>query len=149
MAGGRSRSFEVEHAREAKCAPEQVIGRILDPSTWPSWQPEIISTEAPSPPERGRTVDGRARMLGFVMDGRSTAISTDGGLFEEDVIVGVRLRVRYELRPSDGGVIVIRRLTASLPRGISGRILSFFLKWRLKRMQGAVLDELVRQSERS
>lgn len=74
---------------------------------------------------------------------------SDGTTFEEDVIVGVRMKIRYELKEVPDGVVVTRRLTTSLPSGVSGRVLSFFLKRRLAKMQQTVLDELVTQSEAS
>ena len=88
-------------------------------------------------------------MLGFVVDGRSWTVTSDANTFEEDVVVGVRMKIRYELKELPDGVQITRRLTTSLPRGISGRVLSFFLKRRLVKMQNDVLKELVAQSEAS
>ena len=138
--------FSIESQQVTRSSPDRVLGLILDPVSWPSWQPEIVTTRSP----RGAdgAVEGRARLLGFVVEGRSTPVSVGEAHFEEDVVVGVRMRVRYEVRPtSTGGATIVRRLNADLPGGFSGRILSFFLKRRLERMQSKVLDELVAQSE--
>lgn len=124
-----------------------MLGRILDPSTWPEWQPEIISTAPSGSIQQGDSVEGRAQLLGFVVDGRSSAVEVREDAFEEDVIVGVRMRVRYSVTPAPEGTTVTRRLTADLPAGFSGRILSFFLKRRLRKMQNGVLETLVRQAE--
>ena len=97
--------------------------------------------------EEGDQVEGRARLLGFVVSGRSTTVTATGYSFVEDVIVGVHMRVTYEIRDTAGGVIVTRRLDASLPDGVAGRVLSFFLKRRLKAMQRGLLDALVAQVE--
>jgi hypothetical protein len=144
--GPSSRVFEISHSRNAECSPDLLIKRILDPATWPEWQPEIISTDASAPLDEGTTVDGRARLLGFVVDGRSTTISSDERSYEEDVIVGVKMRVRYEVEAVPDGSRVTRTLTAYLPSGFSGRVLSFFLKRRLRSMQVGVLESLVDQA---
>ena len=115
---------------------------IADPSTWADWQPEIVSSEGPAPLTAGDVVDGHASMLGFQVAGRSVAIEVGPRVLEEDVIVGVRMIVRYSVASTDAGTVVTRRLTAELPGGPMGRLLSFFLKRRLKTMQRRVLDEL-------
>jgi Polyketide cyclase / dehydrase and lipid transport len=141
-----SRVFEISHSRMADCSPDLLIKRILDPATWPEWQPEIISMEASGPLDEGTSVDGRARLLGFEVDGRSTTVASDEHSYEEDVLVGVRMRVRYEVEQTPTGAKVTRRLTAYLPGGVSGRVLSFFLKRRLRAMQVGVLESLVDQA---
>jgi hypothetical protein len=57
------------------------------------------------------------------------------------------MRIEYTVDETASGVVVTRRLVASLPGGVSGRVLSFFLKRRLKAMQKGVLDALVAQAE--
>lgn len=120
---------------------------ITDPATWPRWQSEILETTGPSPLFEGDQVEGRATLLGFAVDGRSSTMTATGTTFVEDVIVGVRMRVEYEVQESGGSTRVTRRLTASLPGGFSGRALSFLLKRRLKGMQKGVLEALVAQAE--
>ncbi len=95
----------------------------------------------------GDSVEGRAQLLGFVVDGRSSAVAVREDAFEEDVIVGVRMRVRYSVTTAPEGTRITRRITADLPAGFSGRILSFFLKRRLRKMQRGVLETLTRQAE--
>ena len=141
------RTYEIQDSRSASCSAAAVMKIIGDPRTWPQWQSEIISTEGPVPLSQGDKVEGRATLLGFTVDGRSSTVTATGSLFVEDVIVGVRMRVEYELREGAGKTTITRRLTASLPGGFSGRALSFLLKRRLKAMQRGVLEALVAQAE--
>ena len=120
---------------------------LTDPETWPEWQSEIVTTSGPVPLSRGDEVEGRAKLLGFHVDGRSRTIRADGTSFVEDVIVGVRMQVSYDVVETNDGTRVTRQLTAFLPGGVAGRVLSFFLKRRLKAMQEGVLEALVRQAE--
>lgn len=122
---------------------------ILDPATWPRWQPEIVATEGPERLASSDVVRGRATMLGFNVQGHSTAIEVAPNTFVEDVIVGVRMRVTYVTAPSGEGATITHNLVSDLPTGLWGRVLSFFLRSRLRRMQRAALDELVRQAEAS
>ena len=122
---------------------------ILDPASWPRWQPEIVATEGPDRLSSTDVVRGRATMLGFNVQGHSTAIDVAPDTFVEDVIVGVRMRVTYVAAPSGEGTTITHRLVSDLPTGLWGRVLSFFLRSRLRRMQRAALDELVRQAEES
>ena len=92
----------------------------------------------------GDIVEGEARMLGFEVSGRSLTRATSPDLFEEDVIVGVRMSIRYEVERAGTETLVRRHLTADLPGGLAGRVLSAFLKPRLKKMNEQVLDELAR-----
>lgn len=136
-------------SREAACDPDDVIELIVTPETWPQWQPEIVAIDAASRTASDRVVHGHAKLLGFGVQGRSTQMAVDDARFEEDVIVGVRMRVSYEIRPRDGKTVVTRRLVADLPWGPAGRVLSFFLRRRLSKMQQRVVDELARRAERA
>jgi len=122
---------------------------ILDPASWPRWQPEIVATEGPDRLSTTDVVRGRATMLGFNVQGHSTATEVGPDTFVEDVIVGVRMRVTYTTAASAEGATVTQSLVSDLPTGLWGRVLSFFLRSRLRRMQRAALDELVRQAEES
>ena len=144
----KDRKLVIEASRVARCEPGDVLDLVRDPKTWPRWQPEIVSTEGPAPLEEGDDVYGHASMLGFRVEGHSKSVGVSGDAYEEDVIVGVRMRILYEVARDDGGgTVVTRRLSALLPGGLAGRVLSFFLKRRLTRMQNGVVDELVRQAE--
>jgi hypothetical protein len=123
---------------------------VRDPKTWPRWQPEILSTEGPDRLEAGDDVYGHASMLGFRVEGHSKTVSAGEDVYEEDVVVGVRMRITYDVRRDAAGrTVVTRRLTALMPGGIAGRLLAFFLKRRLTAMQNGVVGELVRQAEKS
>ena len=144
----RSRKIEIQVSRSARCEPETVIALVRDPQTWPQWQPEIVSTSGPSPLEPGDDVYGHASMLGFRVEGHSKTAAATATRYEEDVLVGVRMRIVYEVRPDgEGNALLTRRLSALLPGGVAGRLLSFFLKRRLTRMQDGVVDALVTQAE--
>ncbi|MBW3594050.1 MAG: SRPBCC family protein [Actinobacteria bacterium] len=147
MSDFAGRTYEIEHTRSASCSADAVMKIITDPATWPEWQSEILETKGPIPLSTGAVVEGRATLLGFIVDGRSSTVTATGSSYVEDVIVGVRMRVRYEVRDTAEGVTVTRRLSASLPGGFSGRALSFLLKRRLKAMQEGVLDALIAQAE--
>lgn len=123
---------------------------VRDPKTWPRWQPEILSTEGPERLAPGDDVYGHASMLGFRVEGHSKTVSASDNVYEEDVVVGVRMRITYDARrDASGRTVVTRRLSALMPGGIAGRLLAFFLRRRLRAMQNGVVDELVRQAERS
>ncbi len=142
--------IELEVSREARCTPDAVMDLVVDPGTWPEWQPEIVDTDGPAPLTEGADVYGDAEMLGFAVQGHSKSITVRDTFYEEDVVVGVRMRVAYEVRGTgDGRVVVRRTLVANLPGGIAGRVLSFFLARRLRRMQDGVVEELVRRAEAS
>ncbi len=141
------RSFVIEKGVPARCSADQMMTYLLDATTWPEWQPEIVSTTGPKCVAVGDVVSGRAEMLGFHVDGRSLALEVDEGVFEEDVVVGVGMKVRYEVHPTADGCRVVHRLESQLPGGIAGRLLSLFLRGRLRRMQRTAVEKLVAQSE--
>ncbi len=142
------RKLDIEVSRVARCRPEAVLELVRDPRTWPRWQPEIVSTEGPARLEEGDDVYGHASMLGFRVEGHSKTATVTDAAYEEDVVVGVRMRIVYEVTVDESGRTVVRRkLSALLPGGVAGRLLSFFLKRRLTRMQNGVVEELVRQAE--
>jgi hypothetical protein len=144
----RTRTFAIEGRARAETDPKAVMSYLLEPETWPAWQPEIISSRGPSPLKHGDVVTGSARMLGFVgVRGRSEAVGIAEDSFEEDVVVGIGMRVRYDVKSDGDGSLVVHRLESDLPTGISGRLLSFLLRRRLRRLQRTALERLVAQSE--
>lgn len=141
--------MSIEVSRVARCEPGAVLDLVRDPGTWSAWQPEIVSTDGPAPLEEGDEVYGHASMLGFRVEGHSKSVTVAAGAYEEDVIVGVRMRILYEVTGDGrGDTRVTRKLTARLPGGLAGRVLSFFLRRRLTRMQNGVVEALVREAER-
>ena len=139
----RRRPFQIEDSRHAECAPEVVLDRILTPATWPEWQSEILRVEGPEKLSAGEAVLGDAKLLGFKVEGRSTALEVTPDALAQDVIVGVRMRIRYTVERDGDGARVTHRLESDLPRGVAGGVLSLFLRWRLRRMQKMLLDDLV------
>lgn len=123
------------------------MARVAAPSTWPEWQSEILSTEGPERARAGDVVEGRARLLGFDVHGRSAAVEADEEIFFEDVIVGVRMRIRYTVMPDGSGSVIAHHMKADLPAGPLGRLLSVFLARRLKKMQSELLERLRSQAE--
>jgi hypothetical protein len=126
--------------------PDSVMALLLDPSSWPGWQSEIVSADGPSPLRAGDVARGRAHMLGFHVDGHSTTIEAGDDHFEQDVIVGVRMRIRYEVVASRDGSELTHRLFCDLPGGPLGRVLSFFLRRRLQKLQESALERLASSS---
>lgn len=115
--------------------------------SWPRWQSEIVSVEQRGPLSAGDVARGEADLLGFEVHGHSSATVVEAARFEEDVIVGVRMKIRYEVHTDVTGTVVSHNLVADLPGGACGRVLSLFLRWRLRRLQRTALEGLVRQSE--
>jgi hypothetical protein len=85
-------------------------------------------------------------MLGFRVLGRSTTLDAGNDFFEQDVIVGVRMRIRYDVERSGDASLITHTLECDLPSGVLGRILSLFLTPRLRRLQETALDQLARRS---
>lgn len=123
------------------------MARVLAPETWPEWQSEILSVVGPPVVEEGDQVSGDAKLAGFRVQGRSDAHVVSDNVFIEDVIVGVRMVVTYEVAPSATGTKITRTLEADLPGGPSGWLLSLVLRARLRRMQQKVLKKLAAQAE--
>lgn len=124
------------------------MARIASPSTWPEWQSEILTTRGPKLAAPGDVVQGRARLLGFEVNGRSDIEEADDEDFFEDVIVGVRMRIRYTVAPNGTGTVIGHQLQADLPAGPAGKVLSLFLARRLRRMQRELLERLRDQTQR-
>lgn len=118
------------------------LEKIRRPSTWPEWQSEILTTEGPEEVRAGDHVTGDASMLGFAVGGRADILTAGDSGLEQDVIVGVRMKVRYDLEPAPGGWNVTHTIVVDLPAGLSGRVLSFFLKRRLRAMQAKLIEKL-------
>ena len=138
----QTRRFVVESSRRSARSAADVMRLVEDSSTWPAWQPEILSTEGPEIRDLREVVSGRARMLGFEVQGQSTTMTSDPTLFVSDVIVGVRMNVVYRVEEGPTGCVITRRLEAELPGGVAGRIVGAFLRIRLRTMQDRVLDAL-------
>jgi hypothetical protein len=51
----------------------------------------------------GDLVRGHADLLGFGVAGQAAIEDVEGRSFTEDVLVGVRMRVSYEVLDDDGG----------------------------------------------
>jgi hypothetical protein len=144
----RTRTFKLQGSERTNSKPSAVMELLLDPSTWPGWQPEITQSRGPAPLERGDVVSGSAQMLGFVgVQGRSAAVDVGDNCFEEDVVVGIGMRVRYEVEADGEGAIVTHSLESDLPTGVAGRLLSLVLRKRLKRLQRTALERLAAHSE--
>jgi hypothetical protein len=62
-------------------------------------------------------------------------------------MVGVRMRIHYEVEDAGEQRVVTRRIEATLPHGLAGRVLTFLLKRRLLKMQERLLEDLVAQAE--
>lgn len=134
-------------SRRTRARLDELMRLITSPHTWPDWQEEIVAMEGPDRVSSGDLVHGTATLLGFHVVGSSHLTSVDEASLSEDVVVGVRMRIHYDVSDSGAERVVTRRIEATLPRGLSGRVLTFFLKRRLIRMQEKLLDDLVVQAE--
>lgn len=147
MGPRRRKKLETVASRTVSVPPDEVAAVIRDGESWSSWQPEIVEAEGPRRLEAGDSVVGRARMMGFDVDGRATIDEASSERMSEDVIVGVRMRIVFELEPRDGDTVVTHRLESDLPAGPWGSVVSFFLKRRLVRMQRDALEGLRKEVE--
>jgi Polyketide cyclase / dehydrase and lipid transport len=138
----RSHTLTTVRSLHTPSHPAAVMALLMDPATWPRWQSEIVSASGPSPVGPGEVARGKAHMLGFQVDGHSTTLEAGDAHFEQDVIVGVRMRIRYEVAASGSGSVLTHSLVCELPAGVSGRVLSFFLRRRLRRLQRSALERL-------
>lgn len=143
----RRDTYRISDEIDAACDPSWVMARVLTPATWPEWQSEILTVVGPPIVEEGDQVSGAAKLAGFRVQGRSDAHVVSDGVFIEDVIVGVRMVVTYQVVPSAMGTRITRTLEADLPGGPSGWLLSLVLRARLRRMQRKVLKKLAAQAE--
>src|SRR5688500_18739198 len=113
-----ARSYVIQHSRSTTCSPDALMKVIVDPTTWPQWQSEIVETVGEAPLDEGDRVEGRAKLLGFEVNGLSTTVAATPASFVEDVIVGVHMRIEYTVDERGSGTVVTRRLTATLPSGV-------------------------------
>jgi polyketide cyclase/dehydrase/lipid transport protein len=134
--------FATTASRAVQLAPDALLDLLTSPATWPQWQSEILGTSGPGKVSAGDVVVGRATMLGFHVIGRAQIEEVTPSSLRQDVIVGIPMSVRYEVDPQSTGSVVTHHLTCELPAGMAGRVLSFFLARRLRRMQARLLDQL-------
>jgi hypothetical protein len=144
MTTPRLETFTITDSARAAATAEAVMEQLRKPDNRERWQSEIVWMKGPDGLDVGDSVEGLAEMLGFRVEGRATTTDVGPGHYEEDVIVGVRMRMRFEIVPAGDGVVVSHILEAPLPAGFAGRLLSVFLKRRLRRMQGESLRNLCR-----
>ena len=143
----KTKSFVIERSAPTRAAAEAVMERITTPKTWPQWQSEIVAVEGPDRLAEGDVVEGRARLLGFDVRGKTTITGATEQQFDEDVIVGVRMRISYRAEPRGDKTVVTHRMTADLPAGLAGTVLSWLLAWRLRKMQSLLLRRLCDQAQ--
>jgi hypothetical protein len=141
--------FEIERSVITAAPRSEVMRLILDPSTWPDWQAEIRTSEGPTPLSPSDVVDGRARMLGFDVDGQSVTSHVTDESYEQSVVVGVGMKITYRLEATSEGTKIVHSLSSQLPAGAMGRLLSVFLARRLRKMQKELLRALKAQVEAS
>jgi hypothetical protein len=147
MSAAQLETFTVTDSVRAAATTESVMELLRRPDNRERWQSEIVWMKGPDGLTVGDSVEGLADMLGFRVEGKGTTTDLGPDRYEEDVVVGVRMRMRFEIVPSEGGVVVRHTLQAPLPAGFAGKILSIFLKRRLRRMQAESLRELCRYAE--
>jgi hypothetical protein len=141
------KSFVVVRERVARCDPDVVMRYLLDSTSWPRWQPEIVATTGPQEVKTGDLERGHADLLGFGVAGQAAIEEVGRRSFTEDVLVGVRMKVSYEVLDDARGCKVRARVVTEAPTGLSGRILGLLLRRRLRSMQSTALERLARLSE--
>jgi hypothetical protein len=139
--------FEITRAVATTAPHEEVMALILDPASWPEWQSEIKSSNGPVPLAPNDVVDGRARMLGFDVDGQSVTTHVSHDSYKQSVVVGVGMQITYTLERIPQGTRIEHSLSSQLPAGLMGRVLSFFLARRLRKMQKGLLQALKQRAE--
>lgn len=144
-----TKRFEITRSITTDAPQSEVIALILDPSTWPEWQSEIRSSKGPAPLTPNDVVDGRARMLGFDVDGQSVTTQVTEDSYKQSVVVGVGMQITYTLESTPEGTRIEHSLSSHLPAGLMGRVLSFFLARRLRKMQKRLLQALKLRAESS
>lgn len=145
MSSGKN--FETERSTVVRSGPDEVRSLIVRPATWPSWQPEILRTDGPDLLDEGAVVDGRAAMMGFEVDGKNVTLELGDRRIVHHAVVGVGMTITYEIEEHADGAHLTHRLQSDLPSGFFGKLLSFFLRARLRRMQREVVANLARQAE--
>lgn len=138
----RSHRFVIESSRLMPIDAHRTLALLRDARRWPEWQPEIVKTEGGSSLDSGDIVRGRARMLGFDVDGQSVIDRVDASRVVQTAVVGVGMRITYEIEATGPGSRVTHRLESDLPRGPLGWFLSLALRRRLRWMQRRVLEGL-------
>lgn len=141
----RRPQFSLALSRRSAASPDEIRARLVRPATWPDWVPEISDTKSKEVVGPGDDVEGLAEMLGFRVNGRARVTEASEDLFVQDVVIGVRIVARYEIEPSGDGSVIRHELIVSAPRGPTGRLLTFFLKGRLRAMQKRLLRNLSAQ----
>lgn len=86
-------------------------------------------------------------MMGFDVNGQSVALAVTEDSYEQNAVVGVGMHITYSVEQTPHGTTVTHRLSSRLPAGSLGRVLSFFLKRRLRKMQKELLRALKDQAE--
>jgi hypothetical protein len=140
----RLETYTLTDSAPAAATIEAVMDQLRMPENRKQWQSEIVWMKGPEGLTVGDSVEGLADMMGFRVEGRATTTDLGPNHYEEDVVVGVRMRMRFEIVPAEDGVVVKHILEAPLPGGLAGKILSVFLKRRLRRMQAESLRNLCR-----
>lgn len=140
-------TFTIEGTAFTRASKAAVVDQLLRPSTWPVWQSEILSATGPEKIDAGDLVQGRAEMMGFRVSGQSVADRVADGVVREQVVVGVGMQITYEVEEVEGGTKITHTLVSRLPDGPMGRVLSFFLRRRLRAMQRALLEKLPHAAE--
>ena len=134
-------------SKRTHASVDALMRLVVHPASWPDWQDEIVAMEGPDRVATGDIVHGTAKLLGFHVVGNSVMVAVDERSLTEDVVVGVRMKIHYEISDDGSERLVTRRIDATLPRGLSGRVLTLLLKRRLVKMQERLLVDLVAQAE--
>src|SRR3712207_4805235 len=98
-----SPTWSTSSTRVIESETAEVAAMIRDALAWPEWPPESTRSAVPREFDAGDVVQGDAEMLGVKVAGRADITGACRVAMEQDVIVGIRMKVRYEFTEVPGG----------------------------------------------
>lgn len=136
-------------AIDIAATPAEVFAVVRDGQNRPGWMPELEVTDAPARPlAAGDRVRGRSVAFGHRVPGLSDVLAVeDGRVLEEDVIVGVRLRITWSFTSAGGATRCTQAIDVAGPTGPLGPVLRWVLSVRVRLLQRRTLARLRKQVE--
>lgn len=126
-------------------APERVYDLISNPKARSRWLRELeVGDDVDRRLEKGDSFGGRSTLLGHRFFGSSTVLdAVPESRLEEEVVIGARLRTRWEVEPrADGGTHVTHTIDVAFPEGPLGALARWVLTRRLAKLQRDGLSRL-------
>lgn len=136
---------KVHHEADVAAPPSAVYDLIADARRRIEWMPEFEQTDAPERHlQAGDHFEAMSSILLHEFLGRSEVLhAVEGSALEEVVVIGARMRTRWELHEQpDGTTRVVHELVVDFPRGPFSRLERWVLGRRLARMQRQAMTRL-------